>query len=100
RKPDVVGVGANRGVHTHDLTAQVDERAAGVALVDGRVGLQEIVVAGGIAETSYVFGGPSLRRENAGGNGVREIERVANNDDPIADLDRIRIAQRKDRELF
>ena len=37
---------ADGGVHPDDLAPQVEERAAGVARVDGGVGLEEVVVAG------------------------------------------------------
>ena len=36
------------GVHADDLAVHVEQRAAGIALVDGGVGLQEVVVGPGV----------------------------------------------------
>src|SRR5690606_37051902 len=77
-----VAAGARQdgGVHANEPAAQVDERAAGVARVDGRVGLDEILEVLGV-QAAAADGG-----NDAGSHRVREAERVADGDHEIAHL--------------
>ena len=67
---------------------EVHERAAGVAGVDRRVGLDEVLVA------FRVDAGAAERADDAGGDGVAEAERIADRDDEIADFGAIGIGDR------
>ena len=85
-KPMPLALAADRGVDADHLALQVEERAAGVARVDGRVGLEEVEIAARI-EALHVLAGAPLRRKDARRYGVRQAEGVADGDDPVADLD-------------
>ena len=74
-----------------DLAAQVEQRAARVARVDRRVGLQEIVVAARVER--HVLLRAALGADDAGAHRVREAERIADRDDPVAHVDRVRVAE-------
>ncbi len=93
READAVGVGAHGRVDPHDLAAGVEERAAGVAGVDAGVGLEEVEISAWI-QAFYVVAGATLGREDAGGHGVGEAERVADGHDPVAHVDRVGVAER------
>src|SRR5690606_21079718 len=81
----------DRGVDADDLTREVQERTARVPLIDGGIGLEEVVIARRV-ETDVVLRSP-LRRKDAGGNRMREPEGVADGDDPIAYLDAVRVPE-------
>src|SRR6266478_5030217 len=68
----------DRGVDAHDLAFGVEGRATGVALVHGRVDLDEIVVR---AAADVAAAG----RDNAGGHRAAKAERIADREHPIAD---------------
>ena len=74
------------GVHTHDLALHVEQRAAGIALVDGRVRLDEIVVGTGI---DVAVAG----RNDAQCHGSAQPERIADRQHPVADLHPVGIAE-------
>ena len=61
----------------------VEGRAARIAAVDRRVDLQEVVVRSG-ADVA------AARRDDAGGDGAAEAERIADGDHPVADARRRR----------
>ena len=71
----------DRGVHRDHLALHVEGRAAGVARVDRRVDLQEVVERPG-ADVA------PARRDDPGGHRRADPERVARRQDPVADLDR------------
>jgi len=75
-----VGVGGDEGGDADDLAARVEERAAGVAGVDGGVGLDGVfdLVAGG-------HGDGADSGDNAAGHGPAEAEGVADGIDALAD---------------
>ena len=70
------------GVDADDFAAGVDERAAGVAGVEGGVGLDDVVdePAGGAAE------GSAHGADDAGGDGGLEAVGIADGDHELADL--------------
>src|SRR5438067_9131055 len=76
----------DRGVDADDLALQVESRAAGIAAVDRRVDLQEIVKLAGMDV-------PPARRDDAGRYRATEPERIADRDDPIANLRRVAVAK-------
>jgi len=76
----------DRAVDADHLTADVEQRPAGVAGIDGRVGLNEIVVRPGSDR-------PSLGADDAGGDGLAETERIADREHPIADAQIVAVRQ-------
>ncbi len=73
------------GIDAHHLALHVEHRTAGVAGVDRRVDLQEIV------ERARADIAPA-RRDDAGGDRAAEAERVAGAHHPVAHLDRAAVA--------
>ena len=65
------------GVDANDLALEVEGRTAGVALVDGGVDLQEIVI-GARADLAATGG------DDAGGHGAAKAEGIADSDHPVA----------------
>ena len=86
---DVAAVGRqDRGVDAHQLAAQVHQRAAGVAGVDGGVGLDEILVA------LDAQPGAAQRADDAGCHGLTETEGIADGDDEVTHLHPVGIGDR------
>ena len=75
------------------LSVQVDERAAGVPLVDGRVGLEEVLVAAVANRRS------ALRADDAHRHRLADAERIANRQHDVADLHLVGVTQRERREV-
>ena len=69
----------DRRVHADDLALGIEGRAAGIAAIDRRVDLQEIVI-GAVADVA------SARRDDAGRHRAAEAERIADREHPIADM--------------
>ncbi len=88
-KPDALGPFLDGGVDADHLAARIEQRPAGVAGVDGRVGLDDVedVVAG------LRFQGPAQGTDHARRQRPVKAERVANGDGPLADTDRLGRAQ-------
>src|SRR5262249_56307776 len=80
------GGGDDRGIDADHLAVEVEQGAAGIAAVDGGVGLNVIVVGAGIDVAV-------ARRDDAGRDGAAEAERVADGDDPFAQPQLVRIAE-------
>ena len=76
----------NGGVHADHPALKVQHRAAGIALVDRGVGLDEIVIGAG-ADI------PLAGRDDARGHRAGEAERVADGDDPVAHPRLVRIPE-------
>ena len=81
------GLRQDRGVDADQLAAQVDQRAARVARVDGRIGLDEVLV------TLWVDAGAASGTDDPGGDGVLQPEGIADGDDEVADLEAGRVRQ-------
>ncbi len=79
--------GDDGGIDADQLAAQVDQRAAGVAHVDGCVGLDEILVALDAQPAA------SERADNPGGDRLSEPERVADGHHEVAHAKRIGVSQ-------
>src|SRR3989339_948091 len=71
------GAAVDGGIDPDHLTLEIEERAAGIAGIDGCVGLDEAVI-GAVAQ------GSTLAADNPGGNGLFEAEGVADGHDPVA----------------
>jgi hypothetical protein len=78
----------DRGVDADQLAAQVDERAAGVAGVDRRVGLDEVLVLGDVESAAG-------RRHDAHRHRLADAERVADREDDLAEPQLARVAERQ-----
>ena len=85
RKADA-GIGAggreDRRVDADETAGGIEERAAGIARIDRRIGLDDI---GELAP----FGSrqaPLQRADDAGGEGLVEAERIADGEGPLPDL--------------
>ena len=79
----------DRGVDADDLAGQVEHRAAGIAAVDRRVGLEEVVIGAGVDVAR-------ARRDDAGGDRAAEAERIADRQHPVADPRLVGIAELHD----
>ena len=77
-------------VDADQLALRVDERAAGVAVVDRRVGLQEVLEAA-VAGA----GGAALGADDARGDRLPDAKRVADGEHHVADTRLVRIGERK-----
>src|SRR5512132_2222085 len=75
----------DRGIHTDHLAAAVEQRAAGVAAVERRVDLDEVVIG---ARTEIA----AARRNDAGSHRAREAEGITDRDHPVADAHFVGIA--------
>ena len=77
-----------------DRARGVDQRPAGVARVDRRVGLDEVVDPLAVVDRDVA----ALAGHDAAGHGERVgAERAADGDDELADLEAVAIADRGDR---
>ena len=76
----------DRRVDADDLAIEVEQRAAGIAAIDGGVGLDVVVVRTGIDVAV-------ARRDDAGGHRAAEAERIADRDHPFAEPQLVGIAE-------
>ena len=91
-------VALDERVDTHQLTIVVDERAAGVARVDGGIGLDHVGIDGVTAGRAHGRGAVE-RRDDTGGDRLFVAERRADRHNPlahvelggVADLDRSKL---------
>ena len=82
REPDVLGRAEDRRVDADDLAVDVEQRPAGVAEVDRRVGLDVVLEAprGRVGrQAGAVLGGDDADR-----HGLVEVEGIADRHDPLA----------------
>ena len=82
----------DRAVDADQLAAHVDQRAAGIAGIDRRVGLDEE------AEVGNAFIRARQRRDDAAGRRLPDAERIADGEHQVADLERVGIADRDHRK--
>src|SRR5206468_2768807 len=77
------------GVDTDQLTSSVHERAAGIALVDGCVGLEKVL------ETAAAYGisRAAFGADDPGRDGLANAERIADREADIANAHLIGIAE-------
>ena len=76
----------DRRIDADHLAVHIEQRAAGIALIDRRVGLEIIVVGAGIDIAV-------ARRDDAGRHRAAETERIADRDDPVADAHLVAVAE-------
>ena len=76
-------------VDADQLALGVHERAAGVAVIDRRVGLQEVLVAA-VADGRR----PPLRADDPHRHRLADAERIADREHDVADLHRVGVAER------
>ena len=77
----------DRGVDADQAPAEIDQRAAGIAGIDGGIGLDEELVVGD-ADL-----GARHRRDDAVGHGLADGERIADGEHHVADLERVGIGE-------
>src|SRR5690606_9456716 len=82
--------GDDRGVDAEQPALRVDERTAGVALIDGGVGLDKVFVAARVGENAEIVA--TRGRDDAHGHGLADAERVAHRKHDVADPDAIAVA--------
>src|SRR5690606_18254486 len=88
RKADtLIASSARRDGRTNadDFAFQVHQRSAAIAGIDGRIGLNEVLVVRNTNATT--FGADNSRRD-----GIEQFERTADRQHPFADFDTFRIA--------
>ena len=73
-------------VDADHFAVEVEQRAAGIAAVDGGVGLDVVVIGTGVDVAV-------ARRDDAGGDGAAEAERIADRDHPFAEPQLVGIAE-------
>src|SRR5713101_3597860 len=81
----------DRGVDANYFTVRIDERAAGIAAIDGRVGLDRFVDEGGLAGLH----GAAQGADYAGSERGLETERIANGENFLAHLQCGGVAERE-----
>src|SRR5215211_3439177 len=87
--PDVAASrGKDSGVDADELSAHVDQRAARIARIDRRIGLDEILVAL-LADTRATEGAHKPRC-----HGLPEAEWIADRNHEVTDFEAITVAQR------
>ena len=89
---DAEVLGHHRGVDADQFAARVDERAAGIAFVDRRIGLDE-VLEGCHAELPATDGADDAVRD-----GLLQAQRIADRQHLIAHLQLVRTTERHDRK--
>ena len=77
------GLALDLGVHADHVAVRVQKRTAGVAVVDGRVGLDGLVDLEAVRRLDP----PLQRADDAGGDRPLEPEGIADGDDGVPDLD-------------
>src|SRR5581483_4148654 len=77
----------DRRVDADDFAVEIEQRATGIAAVDGGVGLNVVVVRTRLDVAV-------ARRNNAGGHRAAETERIADGDDPFAEPQLVAVAER------
>ena len=90
----VAGRGGDLRVHADHFAAHVDQRTAAVAAIDGGVSLQEALKVGEERGLAFFLG------DDSGGNRLVQTERRTDRQHPVADLRRIRIAERHCRQIL
>src|SRR5207237_2525661 len=88
---------ADGGVDADDFAGDVEQRTARVAEVDRGVGLDEVLERARLGAEAAER--TSLRRDDADGETVLELERVADRDRPVTFANALGIAERNVRQL-
>ena len=79
----------NHGVHADQASRRVEQRAAGVARIDRRIGLDHVADAHAAGALHFA----AERADDAGGHGVVEAEGIANRDHLLADFELLRLVR-------
>ena len=81
-------------VDADQFPVEIHEGAAGITLIDRRIGLQEILVAARPSARLSPFGA-----DDSHGHRLADAERVADCEDDVADLDYIRVTHRNELQV-
>src|SRR5882672_2603077 len=95
READALARWIHGRVDPHYGAARIEQRSAGVPRVDGRIGLDEVVVSGTAARVDVP---PPLEADDAGRHRAREPERIADRHHPFPHLQPLALAHRQHRE--
>ena len=87
----------DRRVHADDFALEINQSAAGVAGVDGGVGLDEVFHA---ERVRYDIQVAAQGADNSGGDGGTQAERRADRHHPLSDSDLVGVAHRRGGEVF
>ena len=93
-KADALGADNDGGVDADHLAARRHQRAAGIAGIERRVGLDDVVDQPAAARTQRA----AERGDHAGGYGRFEAEWIADGDHQLPALERLGIAERRGRQ--
>jgi hypothetical protein len=77
---------AANGIHADNLAVHVEQRAAGIAMIDCRIGLQIVV------ERAF-HNVPVNPADNTGGHGIVEAERTADREHRVTDVHLVAVAK-------
>src|SRR5262249_5669860 len=88
------GPGQDLRRDSDQFAAQIDERPARIALVDGGVGLQKVLEAPLVAPGRLT----AFRANDAHRHGLADSERVADGENQVADFDPVGVAERHGRQ--
>ena len=91
-------VALDKRVDTHELAVVVDERAAGVARIDGGIGLDHVGIDGVTAGRAHGRGAIQ-RRDDTGGDRLLVAKRRTDRHDPLAHVELGRVTDLDRREL-
>ena len=81
----------DRGVDPDQLATQIHQGAAGVARVDGGIGLQKVLEPVSVGDDVL---NTILAADDSGGHGLVETKGAADRQYPVTDLDFVRATQR------
>ena len=92
RRLAVVTLIEREGVDAHQFAQRVDQRTAGVTVVDGGIGLQEVLPSG------WVEANTPGRTDNPLGDGLAQVVRVTNRQDDVTNMRGTFTVDRDDRQ--
>ena len=95
READALRAADDRGIDTDHLAARIDQRPAGIAGIERRVGLDHILDQPAVAGPQRA----AERRDDARRHRRFKTERIADRDDELPALERFGIADRRDGEI-
>ena len=78
----------------NELAGEIDQRAAGIARIDRRVGLDEELIVGDADLRAR------QRRDDAVGHGLPDAERIADGEHDVADFERVGIGEFEKRKFL
>ncbi len=81
----------HRTIDAHQAASRVDQRAAGIAQIDGGVGLDEILVAVDLVEQMHA---PAFGGDDASRHRLPDVERIADGKHQVAHPQAVAVSER------